>query len=100
MLEKKPSVLAGTHRTGQVLINITNMNMWGEAGFLQRCFAPFGELDVSIDLVATSQYAVSLTLDHIPGGTKGDVFLRLIGRLRKLGAVSTREPCAVVSIVG
>ena len=41
--------------------------MWGEAGFLSRVFAPFGELDVSVDLVATSQYAVSLTLDHIPG---------------------------------
>jgi aspartate kinase len=93
-------VMAITCRSGQVLLNITNMNMWGEAGFLSRVFAPFGELDVSVDLVATSQYAVSLTLDHIPGGVHGDVFLRLLGRLRKLGAVSTREPCAVVSIVG
>ena len=92
--------MAVTCRSGQVLLNIKNMNMWGEAGFLSRVFAPFGELDVSVDLVATSQYAVSLTLDHIPGGVHGDVFSRLIGRLRKLGAVSTREPCAVVSIVG
>ena len=76
------------------------MNMWGEAGFLSRVFQPFGELDVSVDLVATSQYAVSLTLDHIPGGVHGDVFARLLRRLGKLGAVSTREPCAVVSIVG
>ena len=93
-------VMAVTCRSGQVLLNIKNMNMWGEAGFLSRVFAPFGELDVSVDLVATSQYAVSLTLDHIPGGVHGDVFARLLGRLGKLGAVSTREPCAVVSIVG
>ena len=93
-------VMAVTCRSGQVLLNIKNMNMWGEAGFLSRVFAPFGELDVSVDLVATSQYAVSLTLDHIPGGVHGDVFARLLGRLNKLGAVSTREPCAVVSIVG
>ena len=67
---------------------------------MSRVFAPFGELDVSVDLVATSQYAVSLTLDHIPGGVHGDVYQRLIARLEKLGAVSTREPCAVVSVVG
>jgi hypothetical protein len=76
------------------------MNMWGEAGFMSRVFAPFGDLDVSVDLVATSQYAVSLTLDHIPGGVRGDVFKRLISRLETLGAVSTHEPCAVVSVVG
>merc|ERR1719271_126455 len=97
---KEPLILAVTHRSGQVLINITNLNMWGEAGFLSRVFAPFGELDVSVDLVATSQYAVSLTLDHIPGGVEGDVFARLKTKLSSLGEITKCEPCAVVSIVG
>jgi diaminopimelate decarboxylase/aspartate kinase len=97
---KEPLILAVTHRSGQVLINITNLNMWGEAGFLSRVFAPFGELDVSVDLVATSQYAVSLTLDHIPGGIDGDVFARLLARLDDLGNVTTNRKCAVVSVVG
>jgi len=97
---KASVILAVTQRSGQVLINITNLNMWGEAGFLSRVFAPFGELDVSVDLVATSQYAVSLTLDHIPGGVKGDVFSRLLEKLKTMGTVTTNTSCAVVSVVG
>jgi len=50
--------------------------------------------------VATSQYAVSLTLDHIPGGVDGDVFVRLLERLESLGTVTTNRSCAVVSVVG
>lgn len=98
--QKEPLIMAVTHRSGQVLINITNLNMWGESGFLSRVFLPFGELDVSVDLVATSQYAVSLTLDHIPGGVDGDVFARLLERLEGLGNVTTNRACAVVSVVG
>ena len=52
-------------------MHIDSVNMWGESGFLAKVFYPFREMDVSVDLVATSQYAVSLTLDHIPGGLKG-----------------------------
>jgi diaminopimelate decarboxylase/aspartate kinase len=98
--EKVTRILAVTQRSGQVLINITNLSMWGEAGFLSRVFLPFGELDVSVDLVATSQYAVSLTLDHIPGGVGGDVYTRVLERLSSLGTVSTKTECAVVSVVG
>lgn len=93
-------VLAVTSRSGQILINIKNLDMWNQVGFLSRIFAPFGELDVSVDLVATSQYAVSLTLDHIPGGVEGDVFARLKTKLSSLGEITKCEPCAVVSIVG
>ena len=56
------------------------------------CLAPFGELDVSVDLVATSQYAVSLTLDHIPGGVHGDVYQRLIARLESLVLCRLESP--------
>lgn len=97
---KSPSILGVMQRSGQVLLNITNLNMWGEAGFLSRVFKPFGDLDVSVDLVATSQYAVSLTLDHIPGGVDGDVFARLLERLGELGTVTSNLKCAVVSVVG
>lgn len=100
VLRKNPQILAVTQRRGQVLLNITNLSMWGEAGFLSKVFAPFGELDVSVDLVATSQYAVSLTLDHIPGGVKGEVFGRLLERLSLLGQVTRHDSCSVVSVVG
>jgi bifunctional diaminopimelate decarboxylase / aspartate kinase len=95
-----PRVLAVTCRNGQALVHIDSVDMWGESGFLAKVFKPFRELDVSVDLVATSQYAVSLTLDYIPGGFEGSAFARVISQLKRLGTVRTRYPCSVVSIVG
>merc|ERR1711924_290278 len=78
-------VLAVTERRGQMLISFKNLDMLDAhaVGFLANIFAPFGELDVSVDLVATSQSAVSLTLDHIPGGADGDVFAETWEVLKK-----------------
>ena len=95
-----PRVLAVTCRNGQGLVHIDSVDMWGESGFLAKVFQPFREMDVSVDLVATSQYAVSLTLDHIPGGFEGSAFTRVISLLKRMGSVRTRYPCSVVSIVG
>merc|ERR1719321_1555299 len=61
---------------------------------------PFGELGVNVDLVALSQYTVSLALDYIPGGVTGDVFSRLYDKLTSLGSVTMKENMAVVSVVG
>ena len=74
--------------------------MWKTSGFLARAFAPFEELDISIDLVATSQSAVSVTLDRIPGGIQGSAFARLIDKLERMGKVEVVQPCGVVSVVG
>ncbi|MCA9727548.1 MAG: bifunctional aspartate kinase/diaminopimelate decarboxylase, partial [Candidatus Eisenbacteria bacterium] len=51
--------------------------------------------------VATSQSAVSVTLDRMPdGGIHGPSFEALVDRLKQLGTVEVEHPCAVVSIVG
>ena len=95
-----PAILAVVRRTGVTLLTISTLEMWGASGFLARVFAPFEDLGISVDLVATSQSAVSVTLDRIPGGTEGEAFAALLARLRSLGAISVETPCAVVSIVG
>ena len=100
LVSNKTNILAVTCRNGQGLVHIDSVDMWGESGFLAKVFQPFREMDVSVDLVATSQYAVSLTLDHIPGGFEGSAFARVIYQLKRLGTVRTRYPCSVVSIVG
>jgi aspartokinase len=74
--------------------------MWGAVGFLSRFFRPFEEGGISVDLIATSQYAVSVTLDHIPGGITGAPMVKLLEKLEQMGEVSVLHPCAVVSIVG
>ena len=85
--EQHPAVTAVTSRTGVTLITLSTLAMWRASGFLARAFAPFEELGMSIDLVATSQSAVSVTLDRIPGGIDGSAFARLIERLKQLGRV-------------
>ena len=95
-----PAILAVVRRTGVTLLTISTLEMWGASGFLARVFAPFEQLGISVDLVATSQSAVSVTLDRIPGGLDGDAFRDLLARLRTLGAISVEPRCAVVSIVG
>ena len=92
-------ILAVARRKGVTLVTLSTFAMWGNSGFLSRVFAPFAAAGVSVDLIATSQYAVSLTLDHIPDGVNGDVFRRVLaGTVRKRIAfigpqVSVECPC-------
>ncbi len=98
--EEHPAVTAVACRSGVALVTISTLAMWEASGFLARVFAPFDELGISVDLVATSESAVSVTLDRIPGGVEGDRFEALIARLSALGTVKVVHPCAVISIVG
>ncbi|MCU0224527.1 MAG: bifunctional aspartate kinase/diaminopimelate decarboxylase [Acidobacteria bacterium] len=98
--EDHPAVTAVTHRRGTTLLTISTVAMWDASGFLARLFAPFEQLGFSVDLVGTSEAAVSVTLDRVPGGVEGAPFAALVDRLRDLGEVRVIHPCAVVSIVG
>ncbi len=95
-----PAVLAVVRRQDVSLLTLSTLEMWGAPGFLARTFAPFAELGISVDLVATSQSAVSVTLDHVPGGVRGAAFSELLRRLQAMGQVDVRHRCGVVSIVG
>jgi len=98
--EDHPVVTAVTCRRGMTLLTLSTIAMWETPGFLARAFAPFQELGFSIDLVGTSQSAVTLTLDKVPEGVEGRPFAELLERLGRLGNVRVQHPCAVVSIVG
>jgi len=100
VMDSKAAVMAVVRRTGVTLLTISTLEMWGAPGFLAKVFAPFADLGISVDLVATSQSAVSVTLDEIPGGIEGESFAALLERLRSLGDVEVVHPSAVVSIVG
>jgi diaminopimelate decarboxylase/aspartate kinase len=95
-----PTVMAVVCRRDVTLLTVSTLEMWGAPGFLARTFAPFEEMGISVDLVATSQSAVSVTLDRIPGGIDGDPFAGLLETLERMGRVQVVRPCAVVSIVG
>ena len=98
--EDQPAVTAVTCRRDGTLLSISTVAMWDTPGFLSRFFAPFEELGISVDLIGTSEAAVSVTLDSVPGGVEGAPFRRLVAGLEGLGDVQVIHPCAVVSIVG
>jgi len=93
-------ILAVARRQNVTMLTMTAFGMWGESGFLASVFAPFSAAGISVDLIATSQYAVSVTLDYIPGGPDGTPFQRVLFDLRKVCSVTVHHGCAVVSIVG
>ncbi len=95
-----PAVTAVTCRTSVTLVNLSALAMWGTPGYLARVFEPFRDLGISVDLVTTSEFAVSVTLDTVPGGMEGRAFRELVRRLEELGTVRIVHPAAVVSIVG
>lgn len=98
--DRSPAVMAVACRTGVTLLTLDTLDMWRTSGFLARAFAPFDELGISVDLVATSQSAVTVTLDRIPDGVDGERFAALVARLEELGRVRVVHPCAVVAVVG
>jgi aspartate kinase len=50
-------------KKGVTVVNMTSNKMLGEHGFLARLFAVFETLEISVDLITTSEVSVSVTLD-------------------------------------
>lgn len=95
-----PKILAVVKRQNMTTLSITALDMWGAAGFLSKVFAPFEKCGISVDLIATSQFSVTVTLDHIPGGLEGAPFRQLLDELNAHSKVEVFEECSVVSVVG
>uniref|UniRef100_A0AAV1TP53 aspartate kinase n=1 Tax=Peronospora matthiolae TaxID=2874970 RepID=A0AAV1TP53_9STRA len=95
-----PKILAVVKRQNMTTLSITAFDMCGTSGFLAKVFAPFEACGISVDLIATSQFSVTVTLDHIPGGIQGSPFQQLLESLNVHSKVRVFEDCSVVSIVG
>jgi aspartate kinase len=75
-------------------VDIVSTRMVGQYGFLAGGFATFAEHKLSVDMVATSEVSVSLTLDaaYELGALKQD--------LSRIASVEIRTGKAIVTIVG
>ncbi|MCX7027354.1 MAG: aspartate kinase [Spirochaetes bacterium] len=87
-------VAAIAMRRNVAVVNVRQELMTDQAGFLARLFAAFGRLGVSVDLVATSEVCVSVSLDMEAPLEK------IAFELAELGAVEVVKDRAVVAIVG
>jgi aspartate kinase len=86
------SAIAG--KGGVTVVKVTAAKMLFARGFLRRVFDIFERNGVSVDVVATSEISVSVTVDD-PSGLES-----LIVELSALGDVSVERDRAIVAVVG
>jgi aspartate kinase len=87
-------VQAITSRKDVTLVDIVSTRMLGQYGFLAEVFSAFARHGISVDMVATSEVSISLTLDaaHDLGAVKRE--------LSKIAGVEIRTGKAIVTIIG
>lgn len=87
-------VKAVAHKTGITIVRVGSARMLGASGFLRALFEVFDRHGIAVDVVATSEVSVSLTVDQtdrLPGAVRD---------LRALGEVDVEEGYAIVCVVG
>ncbi len=81
-------------KDGIIAINIRSSRMLLAYGFLRKIFEVFEKYRTPIDMITTSEVAVSLTIEETPD-------LKLIVReLEPIGVIEVEENHSIVSIVG
>ncbi|MBP5602333.1 MAG: aspartate kinase [Treponema sp.] len=90
---KVPPVCAITSVKHITLIDIVSSRMLGAAGFLAHVFNNFLKWNISIDVIATSEVSVSLTV------SSKDNLTGLVEDLEKASEVTVRTGKAIVTII-
>lgn len=87
-------VKAVAHKTGITIVRITSARMLGASGFLRAIFEAFDRHGIAVDVVATSEVSVSLTVDQ------PDRLPNAVRDLQPLGQVDVEGGYAIVCVVG
>ena len=81
-------------KRGAIVINVRAARMLGAFGFLRQLFEVFERHEVVVDVLASSEVSVSLTIED---ATRLPVVLR---ELEALGEVTVEDDRAIVAVVG
>jgi aspartate kinase len=81
-------------KDGIIAINIKSSRMLLAYGFLRKIFEVFEKYKTSIDMVTTSEVAVSLTIDS------GGHLKKILRELEPFGVTEVEENQTIVSVVG
>lgn len=93
--DTQPSpVRAITTKKNVTLIDIISTRMLGQYGFLAKVFDSFAAHCISVDVVATSEVSVSLTVDSKKGDLSG-----LRHDLEKYATIDIRKDKAIITII-
>jgi len=96
LVDKGPSrpATAVTAKRSTTVVNIASNRMLMAYGFMARVFNVFEKYGIVIDLIATSEVSVSMTIDSSKN------LDRAIADLKELGEVTVRRNLAILSLVG
>ena len=81
-------------KKGITVVHMTSSKMLGASGFLARLFAIFERLEVSVDLITTSEVSVSVTIDEKQN------LDALEAALKDVAEVTVHDDQCIVAIVG
>ena len=95
-----PQVKAISAKTNITAVSMDTLGMWQEVGFLADVFQIFKHHGLSVDLVATSEANVTVTLDPMANALDPDVLDRLLHDLNRYCEAEVIGSCAIVSLVG
>lgn len=82
------------------LISIDTLNMWQQVGFLADVFTTFKNHGFSVDLLSSSEFNVTLSLDSNAKLRDRAALDALITDLNGFCRAKIIEPCSAVSLVG
>eukprot|EP01069_Polyplicarium_translucidae_P003792 Polyplicarium_translucidae@DN2410_c0_g1_i1.p1 len=89
-----------THKRGVTMVDVATTSMLGTVGFLHHVFAALAALGLSVDVVATSEVSVSMTLDEPDHGLDTLTLEALRDEVCKFGDVRLERKKAKVTLVG
>jgi len=92
--KKNLPVRAITSKHNVTLVDVVSTRMLGQYGFLSEVFQVFARHNISIDMIATSEVSVSLTLDA------GFDLSEVKKELSKIANIEIKTGKAIVSIIG
>lgn len=94
IVQENGMITAITYKSMQAMVHICSSRMLGQYGFLAKVFQIFDELKISVDVIATSEVSISLTLED------QEELVELERRLEQFAAVRIRLGKTIVSLIG
>jgi aspartate kinase len=88
------TIKAIAHKGGVTTVQVTSARMLGAYGFLRALFEVFERHRTVVDVVATSEVSVSLSLDD------ASALPVIVQELEQLGTVRVEKGCAIICVVG
>lgn len=98
--ENAPPIKSIQVKHSIILISIDTLSMWQQVGFLADIFAVFKNHGFSVDLLSSSEFNVTISLDNNAKLYDRQALDALLNDLNMFGRAKLIEPCSAVSLVG